>query len=768
MYHWSSAGWLSFLRDKPIRQLLEVTRKRLEDVDTMGYTDKKEGFISLETVQRVFPSKEIDEMITSYRYYSPASQSQTKSSSWNDSLILFAIALLARLDEYFMPLLQKGLKDDLLFDEDSFKACCQLADVSNVEADRLRSTRNRFGAILCPGKRQIISKAVVLPYLTRVKYGNGSYGVIYKVEVAPGHLRGSNERVVAEKQIRPSDHGVGNPEEWDLLCREVTTLERRQHPNIIPLLASYFLEAEESETDLKTLHLIFPWADMDLEKWMACAPTQNHSEDEQIRKDLSHQIYALVSGLSYLHREIEGEFTSHHDIKPSNILVFGREFKLADFGNSHLRPSYLGSETEKDPLGTYDYHPPEYWDDSGLKADSGHGRAFDAWAIGCVIIELATLIVYGWSSEKVSKFRNARRESLGKRRPMLLERRTHTDSSFHNNINVVDEWVEKMKHQGSKRVKELLIVAEGLMAENPRSRLYTWEAELDLYTISDVDADRSKRLEHNALRVQRPPRKILNGTSTPLHRAAQTANSDRLRDLLDYGWPLFVQDQDGKTAADLIDQNSRLFVKSCLERYNNLYLGRGRTVQATNGREKHVFDLIRQGDKAQLEPLLEEGIDWAAADENGHTLMHCALQSSCATMLELILKFVDGDQLRRRDAETKLTPLQEAATKDHSRNARLIIDHLVRKQHPQRSDYTDIEDRTLDGKTALFLAIERNYIATAKVLLNSEAQIFTQCKQGNTPIHAIASTEDTTMHEPLVERLLSEDEAARCFEHRNR
>ncbi|KAL8774904.1 MAG: hypothetical protein Q9194_003908 [Teloschistes cf. exilis] len=262
-----------------------------------------------------------------------------------------------------------------------------------------------------------MSCANVVP-ASKAKKDNGSLGVIYNNVVAPGYLghvdSHSASRVVAEKEIRPKDYRVGEQEEWDRLSREAITLLKRQHPKIVPLLASYFLEAEESERDLKTLHLIFPWADMDLATWMDHTPTPTSTE-EDLRRNIYRQVYALVDALSYLHQEIAEEITSHHDIKPSNILVFGREFKLADFGKTHIRPSYLGSQTGNNVLGTYEYQPPEYWTDSGVKADLRHGRAFDAWAMGCVIIELTRLNVYGWSSEKVSQFRKARLENSTKR-----------------------------------------------------------------------------------------------------------------------------------------------------------------------------------------------------------------------------------------------------------------------------------------------------------------------------------------------------------------
>ncbi|KAL8816608.1 MAG: hypothetical protein Q9223_004413 [Gallowayella weberi] len=779
MQHQPPNGWLALLREKDVKQLLDVARKQLQDCTIKNY--KKESFISMDDVKRATATEEIDALFTKYERQSPIDGLPIEGLQWKDSRMLFAVALLANLEDVYVRLLLEGLKDDLLFDDHEFTTLCQSADAT---VDRLKSIRNLFGAIVRPGKLQVFSKGVILPYPTRAKLDNGSYGQVYKVKIARDHLKGSDEvrwklvppayitnqsqRVVAEKEIRPSDDGMGSKEEWDRLCRETSTLEKRQHPNIIPLLGSYFFEFEESEIEKKTLHLIFPLADQNLASWMACAP--NLEAEQRTRIDIYRRIYRLVSSLSYLHRELPDGFTSHHDFKPSNILVFGSEFKFADFGASHLRSSISGSETARPHLGTYEYHPPEYWGDDGRKASSLHGRSFDAWPMGCVILELATLIVHGWSSSMVSKFRDERLHNSVKRRPMLLHERKSTDCSFHNNPQVVDRWVEGLKHDGSRRVKDLLRVAENLMAENPRSRLYLWEAELDLYTIFDVDADLSKRLERNALMVQHPPRKILNGTSTPLHRAAQASNSERAHDLLRHEWPLFVQDQDGNTAADLLDQNPHSIASDFLEQYD-IYRGRGRVVRAESDRERSPFGLIRQGDKIGLELLLEKGIDCAAFDEHDHTLIHYALQRSCKSMLELLMKFVDRPQLRRRDAKTKLTPLQAAATKDYCSHVSLIIDYLIRRKHPQGSndhtDTSDIEERTLDGKTALFLAIERGYIATTEMLLDLGAQIFTQCRQGNTPIHAVASAEDIPLDESLLARIFGEKEAVQCFEHKN-
>ncbi|KAL9578015.1 MAG: hypothetical protein Q9212_005995 [Teloschistes hypoglaucus] len=721
----------------------QFIRNKFLDPDAFTDTKYEKPFISLQTIQQIFES---------------AGSYEISGQWWStpdDSLVVLSALLLTGLEHHYELLLRSGLKDDTLFDADPFEHSCQNAGLSDPERARLRESRARFGVLLHQGKRPTLSKGLVLPYLARVKKDNGSFGVIYQDQVAPGHLRDFDplavsplavSRVVAEKQIRPKDCGVGDKQEWDRLCREAITYEKRQHPNIVPLLASYLREDEDSERDIKTLHLIFPWADMDLAKWMDHTPTPISTE-ESSRRDIYRRVYALVSGLSYLHREIAEEITSHHDIKPSNILVFGSQFKLADFGNTHIRPSYLGSETEKDVLGTYAYQPPEYWTDSGDKADLRHGRAFDAWAMGCVIIELVLLIVYGWSSREVSEFRKARLENPTKRRPLLYQRRFGEDNSFHNNKNVVEEWVTRIKQDGSKRATDLVLVAEGLTADNRQSRLPTWEAEMDLYTIYDVDADRPQRLERNALCVQPPPRRIPNGTSTPLHRAAQKVDWDRVKDLLEHRWPLFVQDAAGMTPADIIEKNALHMERSCLQTYKKYFAAHDMSREATCG-ESNLFDLLRNQD-------------------DGHNKIHSVLDSRRVDKLERVLAVMDKKQLRRRDPRTKLTPLQQAATLGSTKHIKLLLDCLEREQHLESTQTTyasDIEDPTPDGKTALFLAIENGHFATTEVLMAHEAQIFTQCKQQNTPIHAIASAEDVVWSEKALQKLLGGEEATRCFE----
>ncbi|KAL8950516.1 MAG: hypothetical protein Q9222_003455 [Ikaeria aurantiellina] len=758
-------------------------RRRLTDPKTLSQNYSEEEFISRGTVKRVLTLDWVKETLREEGPHNDtvsSSRPQFEDSILDQTSVLLAVLLLADLEQHYITLVGVGVKDEHLFDEQSFGLFCKQANLSAHHLDSLIKSRDRFGVVFYQGRRPTISRSSILPYVQRTKITNGSFGVIFKVEPAPGHFEGhagperhlafpadQEQRYVAEKQIRPSDNREGTPDEWIYLCREAITQEKRQHPNIVPLLASYFRESVDSSATVKTLHLIFPWADKDLAAWMAVAPTQ--AEEELIREDLHYQIYALVSGLSYLHRAIGGQFSSHHDIKPGNILVFGRVFKLADFGNAHLRESVEGSETERDPLGTYDYQPPEYRGSSDSKAITRHGRAFDSWSIGCVIIDLAILIVHGWSEGRVAEFRKARLENAEKRCLKLWESRgLKGDSSFHNNPNVVDEWVKVTKYHGGRRVTDILAVAEGLMAEDPKSRLYTWEAELDLYEICNPGANRLERLEDSALRVQFPSRLILNGTQTPLHRAAQKGDSDRVKDLLQHGWPLFVQDADGQTAADVIEEKTSLLVKECLESYKR-YFGRDRPIDVADHDQIQFLNAVRQGAIPLTREFLALGTDATVIDENFHSALYYAITDNNNDMVQFLLEHADEQQLRRKDLQTDLNPLQLAASRGHTD----ILVKLIGKCESNYQRVTglvyapEIEIREANGKTALSLAVEGDHLAAVKVLMDHHAQVFTRCKDGSTPIHAVASMEYTEKEEDLLRQLLSVDAATQCLEQRD-
>lgn len=88
----------------------------------------------------------------------------------------------------------------------------------------------------------------------------------------------------------------------------------------------------------------------------------------------------LINGVEYLH----SLRILHGDIKPSNVLVFGNNVKISDYGEStFLLEGNKGNFTKK--MYTKQYRAPEVWNSDEW------GFAADIWALGCTFF----YILYG-------------------------------------------------------------------------------------------------------------------------------------------------------------------------------------------------------------------------------------------------------------------------------------------------------------------------------------------------------------------------------------
>lgn len=91
-------------------------------------------------------------------------------------------------------------------------------------------------------------------------------------------------------------------------------------------------------------------------------------------KHILNLVKDLTQGLKYLH----DNNILHGDIKPSNILVFDKQYKYADFGSSCY---YLGKQMTQTKY-TRQYRSPEVWRNS-------YDLGADVWALGCTLFEIA-------------------------------------------------------------------------------------------------------------------------------------------------------------------------------------------------------------------------------------------------------------------------------------------------------------------------------------------------------------------------------------------
>jgi len=348
------------------------------------------------------------------------------------------------------------------------------------------------------------------------------------------------------------------------VMQEITALQHRRHPGIVPLLASFTKHKTESGYESKSISMIFPYAEMDMEMWLNLSAPPAHlaylSRPDQ-RVWLYKMMSQLLESLAYLHSEIDRQVMCHHDLKPRNILVIGKSLVIADLGFSQLVSLSRGRGSGVDGgerLGTTTYRPPEYYKEDSWDRREGQtfGRAFDIWAMGCIMIQVAVLIVWGWESGKVREFQKARTDFL---LPMQAgpgaTRGSSTDDSFVKSVAVLDTWLSLLqKEDGSIMLKEYLAIAVQMLRQDPSDRISSWEAALDLHELLHPDATKSARFQKTADLVQKPTISYkTENFETPLHRAAASGNLVRVIELAEAGWSAEQLDKSGRTPLDLAE-----------------------------------------------------------------------------------------------------------------------------------------------------------------------------------------------------------------------
>ena len=128
----------------------------------------------------------------------------------------------------------------------------------------------------------------------------------------------------------------------------------------------------------------------------------------------------------------------HHDLKPSNVVIEGPTFLLADFGLSRFKSTRQTSETPTRTIHAY-YTAPEY---SSVRSDGDRPkvrRSSDVWSLGCIIAEVVTYMVRG--PEGVNAFEESRR--------FKPSRDSSTSFRFHRGgveHPAVRRWIDTMKH----------------------------------------------------------------------------------------------------------------------------------------------------------------------------------------------------------------------------------------------------------------------------------------------------------------------------------
>lgn len=189
--------------------------------------------------------------------------------------------------------------------------------------------------------------------------GDGSFGVVSKA------MHTTTGEIVAVKKMKQR---FGAWEEC-LQLREIQSLRRLQHPNIIKL--------KEVVRENTELFLIFEYMDLNVYQITRLRSeqvgnVQNIFNDKEVRSIMSQTLL----GLQAIHK---GGFM-HRDLKPENLLTKGDVVKIADFG--------LAKEIRSRPpfteyVSTRWYRAPEI-----ILRSTHYNSPIDIWACGVIFAEL--------------------------------------------------------------------------------------------------------------------------------------------------------------------------------------------------------------------------------------------------------------------------------------------------------------------------------------------------------------------------------------------
>lgn len=232
------------------------------------------------------------------------------------------------------------------------------------------------------GNKYLLSLAsslsnVSMRWQKRSFIGGGTFGQVYSA------INLENGEILAVKEIKIHDTTTMK-KIFPLIKEEMTVLEMLNHPNIVQY---YGVEVHRDK-----VNIFMEYCEGGS---LACLLDHGRIEDEMVT-----QVYTfeLLEGLAYLHQS----GVVHRDIKPENILLdFNGVIKYVDFGtartvvesstrtlqNAAIQDFEAETNSINDMMGTPMYMAPEAISGSVVKGKLG---ADDVWALGCVVLEMAT------------------------------------------------------------------------------------------------------------------------------------------------------------------------------------------------------------------------------------------------------------------------------------------------------------------------------------------------------------------------------------------
>lgn len=254
---------------------------------------------------------------------------------------------------------------------------------------------------------------------------------------------------IVRKEFKATTSSLGSAQAEH---RNLALLSHLKHPNIVELLNFYTFRNQHN--------FLFPLASHgDLARLLSSEkrPTELGSE-ESVYIALSGLASALEKTHNFTSRTLKLDLIGcHHDFRPSNILVDGDKFILADFGLSRFKDQGESSKTLF-KIGMGHYLAPECEDEEDLK-ESTISRPSDVWSFGCILTELLTHMLD--SADGVALYKQKRR----------VKEKYFTTYHFHSKASdSVQAWLFGLEPRLSHTGRKLLQLAKDMMALQPADR----------------------------------------------------------------------------------------------------------------------------------------------------------------------------------------------------------------------------------------------------------------------------------------------------------
>lgn len=200
--------------------------------------------------------------------------------------------------------------------------------------------------------------------------------------------------------IKVVDCTLEPPVSMEKALREVRIMQRLEHPHVVVYVASYEMTILDQDDEIVEQRLgiaMYPPGTCNLRKALdgiseALRNAPSTNLDTVILNRIRHMFGyfgCLAQALSYIHtKEVR---VKHKDIKPENIVIDHFEQPIITDFNISKRYTKEGEEmTTGGKYNTAKYAPPE-----GFEPQIHCGFYSDVFSLGCVFIEIATILLGG-------------------------------------------------------------------------------------------------------------------------------------------------------------------------------------------------------------------------------------------------------------------------------------------------------------------------------------------------------------------------------------